>query len=70
MGFGLERRRAFWPNPHTRAEAAQLYAERMELREVLGRYPNEVIRASGGQAARSCAPRDLRALGAYAGERG
>jgi hypothetical protein len=49
MGFVLERRRAFWPNPQTRAEAARLYAEGMELREVLERYPNEVISVSGGK---------------------
>jgi hypothetical protein len=47
MGFVLERRRAFWPNPQTRAEAARLYAEGMQLREVLERYPNEVISVSG-----------------------
>ena len=49
MSFVLERRRAFWPNPQTRAEAARLYAEGMELREVLERYPNEVISVSGGK---------------------
>ena len=49
MGFVLERRRALWPNPQTRAEAARLYAEGMELREVLERYPNEVISVSGGK---------------------
>ena len=49
MGFVLERRRALWPNPQTRAEAARLYAEGTELREVLERYPNEVISVSGGK---------------------
>ena len=49
MSTVLERRRAFWPNPETRAEAARLYAAGMELREVLERYPDEVIRFSGGK---------------------
>ena len=49
MSTVLERRRAFWPNPDTRAEAARLYAAGMELREVLERYPDEVIRVSGGK---------------------
>lgn len=49
MSTVLERRRAFWPNPKTRAEAARLYASGMELKEVLERYPNEVISVSGGK---------------------
>lgn len=49
MGFVLDRRRAFWPDPKTRAEAAKLYAGGMELREVLELYPNEIIRVSGGK---------------------
>jgi hypothetical protein len=49
MSAVLRRRRALWPNPQTRAEAARLYAQGMELREVLERYPNEVISVSGGK---------------------
>jgi hypothetical protein len=49
MGFVLERRRAKWPNPQTRAEAARLYDEGMPLRDVLERYPDEVISVSGGK---------------------
>lgn len=49
MSVVLERRRAFWPNPQTRAEAARLYAGGMQLSEVLKRYPNEVVRVSGGK---------------------
>ena len=47
----LERRRAFWPNPETRAEAARLYdaGNGLSLKAVLERYPNEVIRTSGGK---------------------
>jgi hypothetical protein len=70
MSLVLERRRAFWPNPRTRAEAARLYAGGMELREVLERYPNEVISVSGGETARSCAKSDLCPLGATAAARG
>lgn len=50
MSFVVDRRRAFWPNPQTRAEAARLYAEGLELREVLERFPNEVISVSGGRS--------------------
>lgn len=50
MSLVVERRRAFWPNPQTRAEAARLYAGGMELREVLQRCPDDVIRVSGGKA--------------------
>jgi hypothetical protein len=42
MNRVVERRLAYWPNPETRAEAARLFADGMELREVLARYPNEV----------------------------
>jgi len=45
----LERRRAFWPDTTTRAEAARLYADGMELREVLARFPNEVVKVSEGK---------------------
>lgn len=50
MSIVSDRRRAFWPNTQTRAEAARLYAEGMELRGVLERYPNEVISVSGGKS--------------------
>jgi hypothetical protein len=49
MNFVFDRRLAFWPDPQTRAEGARLYAEGLELREVLRRYPNEVISVSGGK---------------------
>lgn len=50
MSSVLERRRALWPNPLTRAEAARLYAEGMELKAVLERFPNEVISVSGDKS--------------------
>ena len=49
MSGVYERRLAHWPNPQTRAEAARLYDEGMELRDVLERYPDEVISVSGGK---------------------
>jgi hypothetical protein len=49
MSSVVERRRAVWPNPKTRAEAARLYAGGMELRDVLERYPNEVVSDFGGK---------------------
>lgn len=49
MNFVLERRRVHWPNPKTRAEAARLYEDGMELKEVLERYPNEIVTVWGGK---------------------
>ncbi|GAB1816713.1 hypothetical protein [Mycobacterium sp. MUNTM1] len=49
MSTVLERRLAKWPDPQTRAQAAALYAQGMELRAVLQGYPNEVISVSGGK---------------------
>ncbi|WP_156298227.1 hypothetical protein [Mycobacterium paragordonae] len=42
MNRVVERRLAYWPDLRTRAEAARLFADGMELRQVLARYPNEV----------------------------
>jgi hypothetical protein len=45
----VERRLAYWPNKETRAEAARLFAEGMELRKVLERYPDEVVSVNLGK---------------------
>jgi hypothetical protein len=60
MSSVYERRLAHWPNPQTRAEAARLYDEGMELREVLERYPNEVISISGANRAEPRGERSVR----------
>jgi len=70
----LERRREFWPNSQTRAEAARLYAARLydsrlyaddgveNLKEVLERYPDEVISERWGNPP---APVSRRAIWAH-----